>query len=81
MYIGHAASGGHLGDDVAVTSAVPGLRPTNIASVTPTAAVAAGSTVGASTVSSLDLGCVQLLMPLPAWSATSSFWPDRIVTA
>jgi hypothetical protein len=53
----------------------------NAASVTPRTAVAAGFTVGARIDSSLERGCVQLFIPLPAWSTTSSLWPTRIEAA
>ncbi len=62
-------------------SAWPGALASNAASVAPRTAVAAGLTIGARIDSSLDLGCVQLDIPLAALSTTSSFWPTRIDAA
>src|SRR6266581_4676711 len=54
---------------------------TNAASVTPRAAVAAGSTIGIRIDSSFEDGCDQLLRPFCTWSTTSTVCPTRSVTA
>ena len=59
----------------------PDFLASNAARVTPRAAVAAGSTMAERTDVSLDMGCDQFTIALPAWSTTSSFWPACMVTA